>query len=101
MGSPLVSAAVVGITLLWIIGIGAIISGVFNIINAVRLRQEINNERSIILSGMLSLLFGILMLSAPMAFGRALIIILGIIAIINGVGLAVMAFRVRGLSKAI
>ena len=101
LGSPLVSAAVVGITLLWIIAIGAIISGVFNIINAVRLRKEIDNEWSIILSGVLSLLFGIIMLSAPMAFGRALVIILGILAIINGVGLIVMAFRVRGLSKSI
>ena len=101
LGSPLVSAAVVGITLLWIIAIGAIISGVFNIINAVRLRKEIDNEWSIILSGVLSLLFGIIMLSAPMAFGRALVIILGILAIINGVGLVVMAFRVRGLSKSI
>ena len=101
LGSPLISAAVVGITLLWIIGIGAIISGVFNIINAVRLREEIDNEWSIILSGVLSLLFGVLVLSSPMAFGRALIIILGILAIINGVGLTVMAFHVRGLSKAI
>lgn len=99
LGSPFLSAAFVGVTLLWILAFGAIISGVLNIINAIRLRKEIENEWSIIFSGALSLLFGILVLSAPMAFGRALVVVLGIFAIIHGVGLMVLAFRVRRLSK--
>jgi uncharacterized membrane protein HdeD (DUF308 family) len=101
LGAPLLTAAFIGVTLLWILAIGAIISGILNIVNAVRWRKEIENEWSIILSGVLSLLFGVLVLSAPMAFGRFLIILLGITAIFNGLGLMLVALRVRRLSKAL
>lgn len=101
LGSPLLSAAFIGVTLLWIMAIGAIISGLLNIVNAIRLRKEIDNEWSVILSGVLYLLFGSVVLSSPMAFGRFLVIILGIMAIFNGLGLLIMAFRVRRLSKAL
>jgi len=101
LGAPLLSAALVSTTLLWVIAIGAVLSGLFNIINAIRLRKEIENELSIILSGVLSLIFGILVFTSPLAFGRIIVLVLGIMAILNGIGLVVLAFRVRRLSKAL
>ena len=43
----------------------AIVLGVFQIIGAIRLRKEIDNEWMLVLGGVLSVLFGVVLLVAP------------------------------------
>ena len=66
------------------------------------LPREGHRERGegwIILSGALSVLFGLLVLMAPLSFGLLVVRILGGFAIFFGVSLIVFAFRLRGLGK--
>ena len=53
------------LVLLFFIAGWAIATGVFQIIGAIQLRKEIDNEWLLILSGIISVLFGIGMMLAP------------------------------------
>ena len=83
------------LTLLILIGAWALVRGIFEIIGAIRLRKEIDNEWMLILSGVISVLFGLYMLVAPGAGALALIWVIGAYAIIAGVLLVALAFRLR------
>ena len=83
------------IVLLYFIAFWAIGTGVFQIIGAIRLRKEIDNEWLLILSGIFSVLFGVYVLSAPGAGALALVWVIGFYAIIEGVLLVALAFRLK------
>jgi uncharacterized membrane protein HdeD (DUF308 family) len=78
--------------LLNIIAFWAILAGVMRIIAAVTLRQEIDNEWSMGLSGVLSVVLGLILAVLP---GVGLVFI-GVFALGVGITLIVLAFRVRG-----
>jgi uncharacterized membrane protein HdeD (DUF308 family) len=86
----LASAVLLGIIAAW-----AIITGVFEISAAIRLRREINNEWLLMLGGLLSILFGVALIWWPAAGGLALIWIMGSYALIFGVLLIALGFRLR------
>jgi uncharacterized membrane protein HdeD (DUF308 family) len=69
--------------------------GIFQIIAAVRLRKSIEHEWLLGLSGVLSVLFGVLMLANPGAGAIAMLWIIGVYAIVFGVLLIVLGFNVR------
>ncbi len=83
------------LTLLMLIGAWALVRGIFEIVGAIRLRKEIDNEWMLILSGIISVLFGAYMLLAPGAGALALIWVIGAYAIIAGVLLVALAFKLR------
>ncbi len=86
--------------IMYFIAFWAIIGGVMQIIYAIKLRKEIPNEWLAILSGVITLLFGLLVLFNIVAGASALIMIFGIYALIAGILLIVLSFRVKGLNKA-
>jgi uncharacterized membrane protein HdeD (DUF308 family) len=86
-------ALLVGINL---IAFWAILTGIFQIISAIQLRKEIEGEFFLGLAGVVSIVFGVLLLLFPLAGAVTLITIVGISSIIFGVMLALLAFRVRG-----
>jgi uncharacterized membrane protein HdeD (DUF308 family) len=90
----------VGIYLLLFIGIWAIVSGVMEIIGAIRLRKEIDNEWLLILHGVLTVLFGIVMVVEPLTAALALIWVIGAYAIAAGVIMIALAFKLKGHVKA-
>ena len=75
--------------------IWAIATGVLQIIGAIQLRKEIDNEWLLILGGVISVLFGIGMMLAPGAGALALVWVIGTYAVIIGVVLVVLAFRLK------
>jgi uncharacterized membrane protein HdeD (DUF308 family) len=83
------------LVLLFFIAGWAIALGVFQIIGAIRLRKEIDNEWSIGLSGALSVLFGIILLVAPGAGALGLIWVIGGYAIVFGILLVMAAFKLK------
>jgi uncharacterized membrane protein HdeD (DUF308 family) len=81
--------------LLYIIAIWALVSGVFQIIAAIRFRKEIRNEWLLGLSGLVSVLFGGMLIMQPGAGALALVWVIGIYAVFFGILLLVFSFRLR------
>jgi uncharacterized membrane protein HdeD (DUF308 family) len=77
------------------IGAWSLIHGVFEIVGAIKIRKEIDNEWWLILSGALSVLFGFVMLIMPGAGAVALVWVIGAYSIIFGALLVGFAFRLR------
>jgi uncharacterized membrane protein HdeD (DUF308 family) len=94
----LISFAMPGVVALWLlflIGAWAIVSGVFEIIGAIRLRKEIDNEWMLILHGVISVLFGVLLFAMPMTGALAMVWVIGAYAIAAGVIMCVLSFRLK------
>ena len=90
-----VAPGFVGLWLLMLIAAWAIVSGVFEIIGAIRLRKEIDNEWMLILHGVISVLFGILLFANPGTGAIAMIWVIGAYAIAAGIIMSVLAFRLK------
>ncbi|HEX8967837.1 MAG TPA: HdeD family acid-resistance protein [Chloroflexota bacterium] len=83
------------LVLLYIIAFWAIVTGILEIVAAVRLRRAITNEVALIIGGILSVLFGIVLLVAPGAGALAVVVLIGIYAVIFGLTLLGLAWRLR------
>src|SRR5207342_1982116 len=81
------------LVLLFFIAGWAIATGVLQIIGAIQLRKEIDNEWLLILGGAFSVLFGVCMMLAPGAGALALVWVIGIYSVVTGVVLVALAFR--------
>jgi uncharacterized membrane protein HdeD (DUF308 family) len=83
------------LVLLYFIAGWAIATGVFQIVGAISLRKEIDDEWYLILGGVVSVLFGIGVMMAPGAGALALLWIIGIYAVVIGVIMVGLAFRLK------
>lgn len=83
------------VVLVLFIGAWAIAHGIFEIIGAIQLRKEIENEWALILGGIISVIFGILVLIAPGAGALALVWWIAIYAIVFGIMLVAFSLRLR------
>jgi uncharacterized membrane protein HdeD (DUF308 family) len=86
---------ITALVLLFFIAGWSIALGVFQIVGAIRLRKEIDNEWWLILSGVLSVLFGLILLITPGAGALALIWVIGAYAIVFGVMMIAFALKLR------
>ncbi|HEX7236118.1 MAG TPA: HdeD family acid-resistance protein [Gammaproteobacteria bacterium] len=97
----LVSFAWPGLTalaLLTVIGVWALLSGISEIVGAIRLRKEIDNEWLLLIHGALAALFGLMVLVRPGAGALALIWLIASFALASGVLLIALAFRLKGIA---
>ena len=84
------------LALLYFVAAWAIVTGVLEIVGAIRLRREIEGEWALGLSGALSLIFGVLLVVIPAPAGLlSLLWLIGAYAVASGVILIILAFRVR------
>jgi uncharacterized membrane protein HdeD (DUF308 family) len=81
--------------LLYIIAARAIIVGILEIVVAVRLRKLITGEWLLILAGVLSIAFGVLVAMFPGAGALTVVLWIGAYAIVVGVLQIVLALRLR------
>jgi len=86
---------VTALVLIFFIGGWAIAHGVFEIVGAIKLRKEIDNEWWLILAGALSVIFGIAVLAAPGAGALALVWVIGAYSLVFGILLVGLALRLR------
>ena len=87
------------LALLLVIGAWAIVTGIFEIVSAIRLREEIEGEWFLLISGLLSVLFGIALAIWPAAGLVAVTWMIGAYSILFGVLLTMLGFRLRNMSK--
>jgi uncharacterized membrane protein HdeD (DUF308 family) len=85
--------------LLYLVAAWAVVTGVLEIIAAIRLRKEIENEFWLGLAGLLSVLFGVALFVWPGTGILTLLWLLGGYAIVSGIFLLMLAFRLRSLNQ--
>ncbi|GAB2482606.1 HdeD family acid-resistance protein [Nocardiopsis aegyptia] len=88
------------VALVFVIGVWAVLTGVAEIVAAVRLRAHITSEWLLIFVGALSVVFGLLLWFWPLEGAQAIVFVVGIYAIIFGIVLAVAGVRLRGAADA-
>ena len=89
------------LVLLTFIAAWSIVSGIFEIATALQLRKLIVNEWLMILSGVVSIIFGILLIAQPGAGAIAIVWLLGAYALLFGILTLMFAFRLRGMRNTI
>jgi uncharacterized membrane protein HdeD (DUF308 family) len=87
--------AITAFALLYLIAAWAVVRGVFEIVAAVHLRKELDNEWLLILSGIASVALGVFLFLFPGAGVLAVLWWVGAFAIVFGVLEVILAFRLR------
>jgi len=85
--------------LLYLIAFWAIVTGVFEIITAIRLRHEIRGEWIMALIAILSMAFGFLLVAFPAQGALSVILIIGAFAFALGALMIALAFKLRSLRR--
>jgi len=83
------------LALLLLIAAWAIIGGILEIVTAVRLRKVIRHEWMMIAAGVISVIFGVLLILQPAVGALAMIWWIGGFAIVFGILLVALSFRLR------
>ena len=81
--------------LLYLVAAWAIVTGLAQIATAIRLRQEITGEWALIIGGILTVIFGLLLAVLPGVGILSLIWLIGAYAVVFGVLMLITAFMVR------
>jgi uncharacterized membrane protein HdeD (DUF308 family) len=87
------------LVLLWLIAVWAVVTGVVEIITAIRLRREISGEWLLALSGALSVVFGLVLVIWPTTGALAVVYLIGIYAVMAGVVLIWLGLRLRRIHR--
>ncbi len=88
--------AFTALTLVLLMGANALVTGILQIIVAVRLRQQLRREWLLVANGIISIIFGALVMLFPAGGALALVWLVSFYAVLTGVLLLTLAFRARG-----
>jgi uncharacterized membrane protein HdeD (DUF308 family) len=95
LSQPLLATLITQVFAVYMLAAQALVGGILTVIWAIRVRDEIKGEGWIILDGVLAIILGILLFSAPLMSIWILAMITAILAIVGGIALIVIAFRWR------
>lgn len=85
------------LVIILLVGVWAVITGILEIAAAINLRAFIEHEFLLGLSGLLSILFGVILFIYPQIGGVTMVWVIGIYALLFGVLLIFLGFKLRRL----
>jgi uncharacterized membrane protein HdeD (DUF308 family) len=89
--------AAAALALLFIVAGWAIVTGILQIWMAIRLRDQISGEVWMGLSGLISILFGLLLVIFPGTGILSALVLVGIFSILMGLPMVLLGWRLRGI----
>lgn len=95
----IIHPALTALVLVLVMGANALITGVLDIVAAIRLRKTIQGEWMLVLSGIASIAFGVLVFLFPQAGALAMVWLISAYAVLTGALLLGAAFRLRASTK--
>ena len=87
------------LALLYLIAAWAIVRGVNEIVAAIHLRRHIAHESLLIIGGIISIVFGVLVALFPAAGALSLVWAVGVFAVLFGISAVALALRLRTLQR--
>lgn len=87
------------LALLYLVAFWALMSGISELISASHFRKHVKGEWLMVISGLLSIAFGIILILWPGGGLLALTWLIGLYALIFGIILSMLSFRVRRLQE--
>lgn len=90
---------ITALVLLYFIAAWAIVRGIAEVVVAIRLRHVITGEWMLILAGIISVAFGLVLFLYPGAGALGLVLYIGVWAVLLGILLIGLAFRLRSWSR--
>jgi uncharacterized membrane protein HdeD (DUF308 family) len=87
------------LALYFTVAVWAFATGILEIAAGIQLRKSIANEFLLILAGLASIVFGIFMFWHPIAATIAIVWIIATYAVVFGIIMIALAFRLRGHSS--
>ncbi|GAA1825389.1 HdeD family acid-resistance protein [Actinomadura chokoriensis] len=87
--------------LLMLIAAWAVATGLLEIVVAVALHRELRGEWLYVLTGAISLIFGILLFAWPVSGAIAVVWLIGLLALMFGAAMLGVAFRLRRLGRTV
>jgi uncharacterized membrane protein HdeD (DUF308 family) len=91
--------AITALALVYIIAAWAVVTGVLEIVAAVRLRKYITGEWLLALGGVASVIFGFLLVAFPLAGAIVIALWVGAYALVFGTLMVALGFRLRNWTK--
>lgn len=91
--------AFAAVSLLLIIAAWSIVTGVVEVVMAIRLREQITGELWLAIAGILSIVFGVLLILFPTSGAITIVWIIGAFAIVFGIAMIALGWRLRGIHQ--
>jgi len=95
----LIHPALTAVLLVLLIGANALVTGVLDLVVALRMRKFIRKELLLVLNGIASIVFGALVFLYPAAGALALVWLISLYAMVSGALLLAAALRVRAWTR--
>lgn len=87
------------VILLSVIAAWAILMGIFEVAAAIRLRKQLDGEWALIFAGLLSVAFGFFVVMRPRTGALAVVLWIGLYALMSGIALLSLGFRLRNWGR--
>jgi uncharacterized membrane protein HdeD (DUF308 family) len=91
---------ILAVTLVFVVAWWAIVTGIIQLVVAVEMRKSIPNDWLLVLGGIISVIFGVLLIWRPLAGVLTLAYLFGFYALLYGIMMLALSFRVKSLPAA-